>query len=137
MTRACPSTGRGGCRGESLSPVKPLSVPVAWDEPMTTRRQWSASEKLRIVTELMAPNANVAAICRAHGMHSSQAYEWRRAAQEGMKIALTGAASPDAMLKAENARLKRLVAVQALGLQAYREVLEGSSEGKKDARRSG
>ena len=104
---------------------------------MTTRRQWSASEKLRIVTELMAPNANVAAICRAHGMHSSQAYEWRRAAQEGMKIALTGAASPDAMLKAENARLKRLVAVQALGLQAYREVLEGSSEGKKDARRSG
>lgn len=41
------------------------------------------------------------------------------------------------MLKAENARLKRLVADQALGLQAYREVLEGSPEGKKDARRSG
>ena len=63
------------------------------------------SEKLRIVTELMTPNANVPAICRAHGVHSSQAFEWRRAAQEGMKNALTGAASPDAMFKAENVHL--------------------------------
>ena len=47
------------------------------------------------------------------------------------------AVSPDAMLKAENARRKRLVADQALGFQAYRGALEGSPEGKRDARRSG
>ena len=44
---------------------------------------------------------------------------------------MTGAASPDAMLRSESARLKRLVASQALGLQAYKEVLEGSPEGER------
>lgn len=77
-----------------------------------------------------------ALLYRARGIHSSQAYEWRRAALKGMKQSLTGAASPDAMLRAENARLKRLVADQALGLQGYREVLEGSAEGKKAGGRS-
>ena len=103
---------------------------------MTTRRTWSATEKLQIVMELLNPKANVAEICRARGIHSSQAYEWRRAGLEGMKQALTGAASPDAMLRSENSRLKRLVADQALGLQAYKEVLEGSPEGKKAGGRS-
>ncbi len=98
---------------------------------MTTRRTWSATEKLQIVMELLNPKANVAEICRARGIYSSQAYEWKCAALEGMKQFLTGAASPDAMLRGENARLKHLGADQALGLQAYREVLEGSPDGKK------
>lgn len=103
---------------------------------MTTRRNWSPTEKQQIVLELLAPKVNVAEVCRAHGLHSAQAYEWRRAALEGIKQALSGSATPDARLKAENARLKRLVADQALGLQAYRETLEGSSEGKNERGRS-
>jgi transposase-like protein len=103
---------------------------------MRTKRRWSPSEKQQIVLELLAPGVNVAEVCRAHGLHSAQAYEWRRTALDGIKQALSGSASPDARLKAENARLKRLVSDQALGLQAYREVLEGSAEGKNDGGRS-
>ena len=44
---------------------------------------------------------------------------------------MTGAASPDAMLRSENARLKRLLAGQALGPQPYKEVLEGSPREKE------
>ena len=53
----------------------------------------------------MEPPEEPAGAARLLFSHSSQAFEWRRAAQEGMKNALTGAAFPDAMFKVENVRL--------------------------------
>ncbi len=47
---------------------------------MTTRRQWSTEEKLRIVLEGLKPQVNVEELCRQHGIHSSQYYTWRERA---------------------------------------------------------
>ncbi|EQD78088.1 Transposase IS3/IS911 [mine drainage metagenome] len=92
---------------------------------MTTRHSWSTSEKVQVVLEAMAPKANVADICRAHGIHSSQVYKWKAAFLEGGRHALDGAASPDAKLRFENARLKKLLAEAHLVMDGLRETLEG------------
>ena len=42
------------------------------------RRRWSADEKARIVGEMLAPGAEVAAIARRHGVSRSLVYGWRR-----------------------------------------------------------
>ncbi len=92
---------------------------------MTTRQHWSTSEKVQVVLEVMAPRANVAEICRAHGIHSSQVYKWKAAFLEAGRHGLEGAASPDAQLRAENARLKKLLAESHLVIDGLRETLEG------------
>lgn len=99
---------------------------------MTTQRKWSPTEKMQIVMETLTPKASVGEICRTHGVHSTQIYKWKAAALAGMRQALAGSVSPDAQLKSENARLKKLVAEEALVIDRLRETLEGSSEGKKD-----
>ena len=55
---------------------------------MTTRRTWPAQEKLRIVLEGLYPNASVEAVCRAHGIHSSQFYKWKDQALAATKTGL-------------------------------------------------
>jgi transposase-like protein len=92
---------------------------------MTTRHYWPTSEKVQVVLEVMAPKANVADICRAHGIHSSQVYKWKAAFLQGGRNALEGTASPDAKLRAENARLKKLLAETHLVVDGLRETLEG------------
>ncbi|EQD77652.1 Transposase IS3/IS911 [mine drainage metagenome] len=92
---------------------------------MTTRHSWSTSEKVQVVHEVMDPKANVANICRAHGIHSSQVYKWKATFLAGGRQALEGAASPDAKLRAENARLKKLLAEAHLVMDGLRETLEG------------
>ncbi len=99
---------------------------------MTTRRRFSPTEKAQVVMEALVPKANVAEICRTHGVHSSQVYEWKRAALTGMHLALAGSASPDAALRAENARLKKLVAESALVIDRLQETLGGNPVGKNE-----
>ncbi len=99
---------------------------------MTTRRKWSATEKMQIVMEVLSPKANTAEICRAHGVHSSQVYKWKEEALAGMRGALSGTASADTVLQAENSRLKKLVAEEALVIDRLRDTLEGRHAGKKD-----
>jgi transposase len=55
---------------------------------VTTRKQWSGEEKLRIVLEGLRPNANVEAVCRSHGIHATQFYEWEARALQAMKAGL-------------------------------------------------
>jgi transposase len=43
------------------------------------RRRWSATEKARIVAEMVAPGGQVAEIARRHGVSRSLLYAWRRA----------------------------------------------------------
>lgn len=100
---------------------------------MTTKRSWSAEEKLRVVLEGLHPNANVEAVCRAHGIHSSQFYTWKAAALEGMKAGLANHQGTITQhQRQEIARLKRLIADQAVALQVFKEELTGSPEGKND-----
>lgn len=100
---------------------------------MTTRKNWSAEEKLRVVLEGLHPRANVEAVCRAHGIHSSQFYKWKAAALEGMKASLASQqGSATQHQRQEMARLKRLIAEQAIALQVFKEELTGSPEGKND-----
>jgi transposase-like protein len=100
---------------------------------MTTRKIWPADEKLRIVLEGLHPNANVEAICRAHGLHSSQFYKWKEQALASMKAGLASQqGSQTQHQRQEIARLKRLIAEQAIALQVFKEELSGSPEGKND-----
>ncbi|MGE5271643.1 MAG: IS66-like element accessory protein TnpA [Thiohalocapsa sp.] len=47
------------------------------------RRRWSVAEKLRIVGELGRPGATVSSVARAHDVHASLLFKWRRLAREG------------------------------------------------------
>lgn len=47
------------------------------------RRQWPAEEKLRIMSEALAPGATIAAVADRHGVCRSQLYTWLRLAREG------------------------------------------------------
>ena len=47
------------------------------------RRQWPTEEKLRIMSEALAPGATIAAIADRHGVCRSQLYAWLRLAREG------------------------------------------------------
>ena len=42
------------------------------------RQKRSASERLRIVEETLAPGVSVAAVARAHGINANQIFAWRK-----------------------------------------------------------
>ena len=50
---------------------------------LSTRRDWSPSEKRAIVAESSTPGANVSAIARRHGVAQSLLYRWRKDAAVG------------------------------------------------------
>ena len=98
---------------------------------MTTRRQWSAEEKLRIVLEGLKPHANVEEICRQHAIHSSQYYTWREKALAGMKSGLeVRPDSADLRASVEVARMKKLIADLTIANDVLREDLYGRPRGK-------
>jgi transposase len=47
------------------------------------RRRWTSVEKLRIVEESLAPEANVAEVARRHDVHPNLLHGWRRQARAG------------------------------------------------------
>lgn len=53
--------------------------------PARTRRVWSRAAKERIVAAASAPDANVSAVARAHGVAPQQVFKWRREAQDRHK----------------------------------------------------
>ena len=60
------------------------------------RRQWPTEEKLRIMSEALAPGATVAAIADRHGVCRSQLYTWLRHAREG-KLPGISMSAPEAV----------------------------------------
>ena len=46
---------------------------------LSSRREWSLSEKREIVAETRATGANVSAVARRHSVAQSQIYQWRKA----------------------------------------------------------
>ena len=100
---------------------------------MTVRKTWTADEKFQIILEGLQPRANVAEICRRHGISSTAFYEWRERALASMKNGLRSKeGTPETALRHENARLKKLVADYAIANDVLREHLEGSSLGRND-----
>jgi len=59
------------------------------------RRKRSASERLRIVEETLAPGASVARVARSHGINANQVFGWRKLYQDGKLVdRRTNAVSP-------------------------------------------
>ena len=54
------------------------------------RRRFSVEQKLAVVSEAMAPGANISAVARRHGLLPAQVYKWRRLAELGV-IGVPGA----------------------------------------------
>jgi transposase len=48
------------------------------------RRRFSIEQKLAVLTEAMAPGANISAVARRHGLLPAQVYKWRRLAELGV-----------------------------------------------------
>jgi len=98
----------------------------------TTRRQFSAEEKIRIVMEGMRGEEPVSAICRREGIHATVYYRWMRDSLEAMKARLRGDTlremnrSEVVELKRENEQLKGLVADYALQVTVLKKSLVGS-----------
>jgi putative transposase len=83
-------------------------------------KRYTQEQILKVLKEI-EDGATIASVGRAHGIGVQTLYEWRRK-YKGM------GASELAELKAlqeENRRLKRIVASQALDIDAYKEVVKG------------
>jgi transposase len=94
-----------------------------------TRRRFSAEEKIRIVMEGIRGEEPVSAICRREGIQSTVYYRWLKDFMEAGKQRLRGDTLREAgrdevqALKAENQRLKELVADYALETLALKKSL--------------
>ena len=88
---------------------------------------------MEILNEGMQPGAVVTEICRKHGIVSSAFYKQKREAIEGMKEAVAGPSKEVIALKQENARLKKLVAEEALVIDRLRELNETLARGKNES----
>lgn len=83
----------------------------------SSRRQWDADQKLRIVIEsLKSPEPNIE-ICRRHGISEPTLYKWRQQLFDGGRLYLSGTRSSVADLAKENRRLKEILTktLQTLG----------------------
>lgn len=57
---------------------------------MTTRKSFSAQEKMDILNEGMQPGATAVEVCRKHGIGTSLYYKWKKDAERGMREAVSG-----------------------------------------------
>lgn len=75
----------------------------------------------------------MAGICRHHAISGTIFYEWKDLALWGMKTGLVNKkVSSETAFRHKIARLKRLVAVQALALQVFREELGGGENRRRE-----
>jgi transposase len=94
-----------------------------------TRRRFSAEDKIRIVMEGIRGEEPVSALCRREGIQSTIYYRWLKDFMEAGKQRLRGDMLREAgkdevqALKAENQRLKELVADYALQTLALKKSL--------------
>jgi transposase len=58
-------------------PISGHSDSRRYDVVAETRRRWSKADKLAIVAEASAPDVNVSAIARRHGIQPSLLFRWR------------------------------------------------------------
>jgi transposase len=94
-----------------------------------TRRRITAEDKIRIVLEGFRKEIPVTDLCRREGISTCIYYDWIKDFMEGGKSRLkkdtlrSATANEVKSVKEENARLKELVAEQALQLQVFKKSL--------------
>lgn len=86
------------------------------------RRQWTSAQKARIVLEGLKGRP-VSELCTEHQISQAQYYQWRDAflANASKAFDVNKQTQREERLAKENARLKRLVADQALELKKLEE----------------
>ncbi len=87
---------------------------------MSKGKRYTEDQILAVLKEIDS-GSTIASVARAHGVTEQTIYRWREkyAGMRGSELAELRA------LQAENQRLKRIVARQALEIDAYKEVAEG------------
>jgi transposase-like protein len=96
----------------------------------TTRRQWTAEDKLKIIQEARQADQTVSDVCRRHGIAVGQFYQWEKQATHGALTALRQAkrgpkpASAEVVLQTEVQRLRTVVTeLSAENLQLKKGIL--------------
>lgn len=67
------------------------------------RRRFSIEQKLAVLSEALAPGANMSAVARRHGLLPAQVYKWRRLAELGV-IGVPGASELPSFVAVEIAQ---------------------------------
>jgi transposase len=67
------------------------------------RRRFSVEQKLAVLSEAMAPGANLSEVARRHGLLPAQVYKWRRLAELGV-IGVPGASELPSFVAVEIAQ---------------------------------
>ncbi len=92
----------------------------------TTRRKWSATEKLHILQE--SDQIGPTEVCRKHHLAAALLHRWKREFHDqgmaGLQAKYRTIDPEVKALKEENERLKRIVANQALELEFKTELLK-------------
>jgi len=97
-----------------------------------TRRKFSAEEKIRMVMEGIRGELPISELCRREGLQTTVYYRWLKDFMEAGKQRLRGDILREARseevkeLRAENDRLKLLVAEYALQVMAFKKSLTGA-----------
>ena len=108
---------------QTSGPAKPPAERVVKEIRRTTRRHFSAEEKIRIVLEGLRGEESIAELCRREGIASSMYYGWSKEFLEAGKKRLAGDTARQAtsdevkILRREASALKEVVAEQALELR--------------------
>ena len=95
----------------------------------TTRRKFSAEDKIRVVLEGLRGQISITELCRKEGIAVTMYYKWSKAFLESGKNGLTLDTKRDAStdevryLKEENQDLKKAVAELHLEVQRYKKSL--------------
>ena len=94
---------------------------------MTDKKSRSTDEKVRIVVQILNPQASMAEICSEHNLVLRTVYGWKEKFLVGGRISLDG---PDASKQAkrhkkEIASLKRIIGEYAVANDALKKALEG------------
>ena len=112
-------------------PSKSNSEAIVRDIKRTTRKKYSAEEKIRIVLEGLRGEESISAICRREGISPNLYYRWSKEFLEAGKKRLLGDTQREATsgevvdLRRENEQLKQLVAEIALKNRVLKKSLHG------------
>ena len=120
--------------GQNCGPVKEPAEQVVKATRRTTRRQFSAEEKIRIVLSGLRAEDSIAELCRREGIVENLYYRWSKEFLEAGKKRLAGdtarAATSDEVkeLRREASALKEVVAELTLENRLLKKSALGAGE---------